>query len=257
MNQIVTVIENDHPEITITEVLNTVTISSEGPQGIAGVSPKIVGSVETFEDLPDPETSPVDEGYIVDENGNLYFISNAGDWTSVGHIVGPQGPQGEQGIQGETGESGLTYLTLSGVVTGETDLQGDISTSFSSNPSFTGDATFIGSIDLVQTTLTSNLKSINVITPFLMDAFDGVSYRSAEYTLQFSQDVNYTITKLLVIHNGIDVAITEYGTTSIGENIPYFFSTNFLNGVLEVLLECPTANIEDVHIKFYRLLYDD
>lgn len=254
MNQIVTVIESDHPEITITEVLNTVSIASEGPQGIAGVSPKIVATVPTYEDLPSAETSPVDEGYIVQENGNLYFISKIGTWVSVGHIVGPQGEKGEQGDQGVPG---VTYLTLSGVVTGETDLSGDIATSFASNPAFTGDATFAGSIDLVQTKLTSNLKSINVITPFLMDAFDGVSYRSAEYTIQISQGVNYIITKLLVIHNGIDVAITEYGTTEIGQNIPYSFQTNQFNGILELLLTCPTANVEAINIKFYRLLYDD
>lgn len=227
----------------------------QGPKGDTGTSLSIIGSVDTFANLPEISLVGAGEGYIVEDEGDLYFVNQiTEEWYSVGQIIGPPGPQG---IQGEKGDDGLTTLTITGVVSGISDDLGNLVTSFEENPTFSGDTTFLGSVDLIQAQLTANLKHVNVTTPFLMDAFDMVEYRSAEYTVQISQDSNYVITKLMVIQNGTDAAVTEYGTTTIGEFIPYTFATNQTNGVLEVLLQCENANIIDVSIKFYRVLYDD
>jgi hypothetical protein len=124
------------------------------------------------------------------------------------------------------------------------------------NPTFTGVATFQGYIDLESAQLDSDLKSISVTTPFLLDAFSATLYRTAEYTVQLSQGTNFTVCKLLLIHNGTDVGITEYGFAEIGTTIPFTFSTNYSAGILELLITCSNANITTVGAKFSRLLYD-
>ena len=111
-------------------------------------------------------------------------------------------------------------------------------------------------LDLVETQITSKVTTIHVTTPVLIDSFAASSYRSAEYILQFSQGTNYSISKFLLIHNGSDLAITEYGQVSIGSNIPYDFSGSFALGNLEVTISCNNANVTPVDFKFSRVLFD-
>lgn len=125
----------------------------------------------------------------------------------------------------------------------------------SGNLTISGTAT-ANILDLNESQLTADLKNITVTTPFLIDSFSSTSYRSAEYILQFSQGTNYSMTKLMLVHNGTDVAISEYGHVEIGNNIPYEFSTAFTLGNLEVSLTCSTANSQAIDLKFTRVLFD-
>lgn len=125
----------------------------------------------------------------------------------------------------------------------------------SGNLTISGTAT-ANILDLNESQLTADLKNITVTTPFLMDSFVAANYRSAEYILQFSQGTNYSMTKVMLIHNGTDVAISEYGHVEIGNNIPYDFSTAFSLGNLEVSLICSTANSQAINLKFTRTLFD-
>ena len=89
-------------------------------RALANFGIKIVGTVSTYEELPNPTTytGEYGDGYAVGEAGNYtYYIFtrpdlNAGQptdyWLDVGKIsvVGPQGPQGERGPQGEQGPQG-------------------------------------------------------------------------------------------------------------------------------------------------------
>lgn len=111
-------------------------------------------------------------------------------------------------------------------------------------------------LDLIETQLTANVKNINVITAFLIDSFPSSSYRSAEYILQLSQGLNYAMTKLMLIHDGTDVAISEYGHVEIGTSIPYNFNASYSLGNLEITITCSTANISPVDLKFTRTLFD-
>lgn len=131
---------------------------------------------------------------------------------------------------------------------------GDIS--LSSSVSVADNLTVSGYIDLESAQLDSDLKSISVTTPFLLDAFSATLYRTAEYTVQLSQGTNFAVCKLLLIHNGTDVGITEYGFAEIGTSIPFVFSTNYSLGDLELLVTCSNANATTVEAKFSRLLYD-
>lgn len=75
-----------------------------GDQGPPGTSVRIQGTVATVANLP--QNANPGEGYIVSEDGDLYFYTDIDGWTSAGQIIGPAGPTGQQGPIGETGPVG-------------------------------------------------------------------------------------------------------------------------------------------------------
>lgn len=72
-----------------------------GSRGAPGSSVRLLGSVQTVQDLP-LNAEPGD-GYIVLSNGDLY-IFNGGQWTNIGKITGDTGPTGFTGSRGIPGE---------------------------------------------------------------------------------------------------------------------------------------------------------
>lgn len=96
---------------------------------LANFGIKIVGQVDTAEQLPDPLTFTGEYGdaYAVGETEPFSFYiftrpdPNAGQlnnhWLNVGGlaVVGPQGPQGEQGERGLTGERGSRWYYSSSI----------------------------------------------------------------------------------------------------------------------------------------------
>lgn len=82
-----------------------------GPQGADGTSVKIVGSVPTSGDLPDPYTGDLGDGYLTDDNGHLWVYNGAG-WTDVGEVRGPTGATGPDGATGATGARLSSYIEI-------------------------------------------------------------------------------------------------------------------------------------------------
>ena len=94
-------------------------------RSLANFGIKIVGTIATESQLPDPLTyqGEYGDGYAVGQTGAyVYYIFtrpdlNAGHpdnyWLNVGSIsiVGPQGPQGPKGDRGDTGESTRFYAS--------------------------------------------------------------------------------------------------------------------------------------------------
>jgi hypothetical protein len=115
---------------------------------------------------------------------------------------------------------------------------------------------FLVSIDYGTTLLSSKSKVVSANTPLLLDSFDSTLFRSAEYLLQIEQNLNYVVTKMLLIHNDADVAIAEYATVGTGSDIQYTFNTSFNAGDLELTVTCPTAATFPVNIKYSRVLFD-
>jgi len=74
----------------------------EGAQGAPGTSVVIVGSLALIADLDPLYGGSVGDGYIVEEDGNLYIWDGAA-WFDAGQIVGPQGIQGPAGADGADG----------------------------------------------------------------------------------------------------------------------------------------------------------
>jgi hypothetical protein len=207
--------------------------------------------------------------------------------------IGPVGPKGDKGDKGDPGEGlayfdppltydnqtstiGLAYdpVTLEVGVSGlsvigagnANTLDGFDSSYFldtsSSTQSKAGGLSITGTgqmeiLDLNEASMTAKVSTINVTTPLLIDSFLAANYRSAEYILQLSQgSLNYSMTKLMLIHDGTDVAISEYGHVEVGTPIPYTFNAAFSLGNLEITIQCSNANITAVNLKFSRVLFD-
>jgi hypothetical protein len=89
-----------------------------GAQGKEGSPFDVVSLLDDWTDLPDPETAPEHEAYLVSGNGGALFLDgnhlavlllDADDekyWYDNGAFQGIQGPQGETGIQGLVGLQG-------------------------------------------------------------------------------------------------------------------------------------------------------
>ena len=79
-----------------------------GPQGEPGLGFVLVGSVPTFEDLPDPTTLETGDAYTVDSDGHLYVVGpDQTEWVDAGVIQGPPGPPGPPGSRGLLGPQGV------------------------------------------------------------------------------------------------------------------------------------------------------
>ena len=81
-----------------------------GSTGAQGVSVTLLGTVATAADLPLTDNS-LDNGYLVQDTGHLWFWGADNAWHDVGDIVGPQGDPGPQGEKGDTGATGATGAT--------------------------------------------------------------------------------------------------------------------------------------------------
>lgn len=81
----------------------------QGNPGTPGQSFIIAGTLTNTDQLPDPDTAPQNEAYLVGSENNLYVIVGTTDkvWTDVGVVEGVQGPQGPMGPQGPIGPQGL------------------------------------------------------------------------------------------------------------------------------------------------------
>lgn len=162
-------------------------------------------------------------------------------------------------------EVGVSGLTVIGAGNADT-LDGHDSTYFlntsATAQSKAGDLSLTGTgtmeiLDLNEASMTAKVSTISSPTALLIDSFVAANYRSAEYILQFSQgSLNYSMSKLMLIHDGTDVAISEYGHVEVGTPIPYTFNAAFSLGNLEITVSCSNANITSVNLKFSRVLFD-
>lgn len=157
------------------------------------------------------------------------------------------------GLSGE-GASGSVTLSIDSTVATLTGTQ-SLSNKTIVSPILTG-ITSAETVDLSSATLKADSKLVNVATPVLVDSFNSSLYRSSEYLVQLTQGSNYAITRLLLLHDGADVATSEYGRVDIGSSIPFEVAGSFSSGNLEVTFACPTANVTPVSLKFSRTLFD-
>ena len=91
------------------------------------------------------------------------------------------------------------------------------------------------------TPLDSDQITISTTTETAVAMFSAAAVRTAKYLVQMTQGTNYHATEVLVIHNGIGVFTTEYGTlftnTSLGT-----VDARISNGNVELTVTPVTAN---------------
>lgn len=78
-----------------------------GPQGEAGTSVEVRGTVEHADDL-DTVTAADGDGYIAQDDGHLYVYDTDTGWVDAGKVVGPKG---DQGVAGDPGPRGSKWYT--------------------------------------------------------------------------------------------------------------------------------------------------
>lgn len=118
------------------------------------------------------------------------------------------------------------------------------------------DITGIKNAGFNSTTWTTSIADISVITPVQFDAWNYSLCRSAEYLFQFSQVTNFYQCRMVAIHNGTDIGISEYSQVGIGNDIPYQIDAAFNSPNVEFTVTCSTANLNAVSLKFSRVLFD-
>jgi hypothetical protein len=102
----------------------------------------------------------------------------------------------------------------------------------------------------------SKSSTINITTNLTttIDSFPVSSYRSAEYNIQLVQGTKYTTVKAVVVHNGADAGICEYGKIELGGGINYTLSADIVdsNAVLRIVI--PNGDVSPLTVKIYKIM---
>jgi hypothetical protein len=102
----------------------------------------------------------------------------------------------------------------------------------------------------------SKSSTINITTNLIttIDSFPVSSYRSAEYNIQLVQGTKYTTVKAVVVHNGTDAGICEYGKIDLGGGINYTLSADIIdsNAVLRIVV--PNGDVSPLTVKIYKIM---
>tara|TARA_B100000212_G_scaffold339554_1_gene318247 strand:- start:2055 stop:2465 length:411 start_codon:yes stop_codon:yes gene_type:complete len=89
-------------------------------------------------------------------------------------------------------------------------------------------------------------------TQFNLDTFAHADYRAARYIVAMSEGTNFHSTEVMLVHDGSDVTLTQYGTLK-DTNLATFDAD--ISGA-NVRLRCTPASSNSTVIKFDRTLVD-
>ena len=87
---------------------------------------------------------------------------------------------------------------------------------------------------------------------FNLDTFAKADYRAARYIVAMSEGTNFHSTEVMLVHDGSDVTLTQYGTLK-DTNLATFDAD--ISGA-NVRLRCTPASSNSTVIKFDRTLVD-
>lgn len=89
-------------------------------------------------------------------------------------------------------------------------------------------------------------------TQFSLDTFAHADFRAARYIVAMSEGTNFHSTEVMLVHDGSDVTLTQYGTLK-DTNLATFDAD--ISGA-NVRLRCTPASSNSTVIKFDRTLVD-
>ena len=86
--------------------------------------------------------------------------------------------------------------------------------------------------------------STSSVTPTVLDTFAAADFRSAKFTVQTTNttDSKYQSTEILLIHDGTNTHVTEFGTLYTGDSAEADFSAAIVSGNVELSVTAATAD---------------
>jgi hypothetical protein len=179
-----------------------------------------VGSIDDLSDVA--VTSPV-TNQVLTYNGTLWTNASASGATSASISIAdtpPSSPSvGAFWFESDTGKTFIYYDSAWVEMIGG------------------------GSGSVQETTLTTN--SATTIT-----RFDKTAMRSGEFLIQVTQGSKYTVSKILLIHNGTTPTLAEYGVIELGTTrIPLTISTSISGSDVLVQATVTDAGTTSAYVK--------
>lgn len=80
-----------------------------------------------------------------------------------------------------------------------------------------------------------------------VDSFSASEFRTAKYMVQMTEGTDYHVTEVMILHDGTDVYISEYGTIFTNASLGTF-SGDILNGQVRLLVD-PVGSSTTVKVK--------
>jgi hypothetical protein len=109
-----------------------------------------------------------------------------------------------------TGTANQITVTGSGSVSADVTLSLPQDIHTSATPTFAGVTLANGRVRSV--TLTTSATTANQV----LDSISATTFRSAKYQIQVTSSTSYHVTEVVVVHDGTDTFVTEYGTITTG-----------------------------------------
>ncbi len=111
-------------------------------------------------------------------------------------------------------------------------------------------------VGLVYSDAKSQSSTINISTNLIttVDSFAISSYRSAEYNVQLVQGSKYTTVKAVVVHNGTDAGICEYGKIDLGGGINYTLTADIIDSNAVLRITVPDGDVNSLTVKIYKIM---
>ena len=97
-----------------------------------------------------------------------------------------------------------------------------------------------GTLSVSNGALSSNTFTTASTSQVSVDSFATASYRSAKYQVQMTSGTSYDTIELLLIHDGTNVYLTQYGDVNTGATLGSFDAT-ITTGVLNLLFTATNA----------------
>lgn len=85
--------------------------------------------------------------------------------------------------------------------------------------------------------------SVTSNTATSVASFAASDFRSAKFLVQLAQGADYMVTEVLVVHNGTDVHMTEYGRVQVGSTIDATFTGDIATGTLHLYVASTSASV--------------
>jgi len=171
--------------------------------------------------------------------------------TTTGAIVvsGGTGIGGNLYVGGGVGITGITTVTnttnATSTTTGALRVVG--------GAGIGGNIHIGGSITSNDNVYSSNSASISSTNTTTVDTFDKTVYRLSKYVIQVSQSTNYQASEIMILHNGTEAFITEYGVIRSNSNLATF-STDINGNNVRLLVNMSSSTAATIKLNRISIL---